>query len=365
MRLFTTGTERMRIDSSGNVGIQSTDPTTNSVGGVGGLVIGNGTGNKGLTFFGSSTAQQNIAFTDTSNSQQGLIQYDHGGDYMRLFTTGTERMRIDSSGNLLVGTTDLAPAVSNSEVGVALSGSLGYVAASRSAGASGFFNRLSDGDIVNFNKDGTTVGSVGTDSGDLTIYGTVAGHTGFRFGNGEVYPTNNGGSLSDNTMSLGSTSIRFKDLYLSSGVYLGGTGAANKLDDYEEGTFTSSLRGAGGTPSTVLQATGSYTKIGKTVNFTFAFENITTTGYSGHIYFQGLPFTSSSTVTARTPIQVLTYLGATIDTNAASVTANISSGGSTDIYLYSDRSNNSYATVDHNARNTVYFWVSGTYQTDA
>ena len=34
---------------------------------------------------------------------------------------------------------------------------------------------------------------------------------------------------------------RFKDLYLSGGVYLGGTGAANKLDDYEEGTWTPTL----------------------------------------------------------------------------------------------------------------------------
>ena len=98
------GATRLQIDSSGNVGIQSTDPTNNSVGGVGGLVIGNGTGNKGLTLFGSSTAQQNIAFTDTSNSQQGLIQYDHGGDYMRLFTSATERLRIDSSGNVGIGT---------------------------------------------------------------------------------------------------------------------------------------------------------------------------------------------------------------------------------------------------------------------
>ena len=34
------------------------------------------------------------------------------------------------------------------------------------------------------------------------------------------------------------TTFRFKDLYLSGGVYLGGTGSANQLDDYEEGTWT-------------------------------------------------------------------------------------------------------------------------------
>jgi hypothetical protein len=33
--------------------------------------------------------------------------------------------------------------------------------------------------------------------------------------------------------------MRFKDLYLSGGVYLGGTVAANKLDDYETGDLDS------------------------------------------------------------------------------------------------------------------------------
>ena len=96
----TANSERMRLDSSGNLGLGNSSPTTDSLAGNGGLVIGNGSGNKGITIFGSSTSQQNIAFTDTSSSQQGLIQYDHSGDYMRFFTSSSERLRIDSSGNL-------------------------------------------------------------------------------------------------------------------------------------------------------------------------------------------------------------------------------------------------------------------------
>ena len=46
-------------------------------------------------------------------------------------------------------------------------------------------------------------------------------------------------------MDIGSSSKRFKDLYLSGGAYLGGTGAANKLDDYEEGTWTPTSGGSG------------------------------------------------------------------------------------------------------------------------
>ena len=46
----------------------------------------------------------------------------------------------------------------------------------------------------------------------------------------------------DDTVSLGNATYRFKDAYLSGGVYLGGTGAANFLDDYEVGTFTATIR---------------------------------------------------------------------------------------------------------------------------
>ena len=156
-------------------------------------------------------------------------------------------------------------------------------------------NRLStDGILAEFQKDGTAVGSIGTDSGDLTIYGTVAGHTGFRFGNGEVYPTNNGGSLSDNTASLGSTSVRFKDLYLSGGVYLGGTGAANLLDDYEEGTWTPALTVASGTAPTLSTTTaGFYTKVGRLVTITGYIEIVSISGtVSGTINIGALPFTA-------------------------------------------------------------------------
>jgi hypothetical protein len=56
--------------------------------------------------------------------------------------------------------------------------------------------------------------------------------------NGIINPGKADGDIADDAISLGGSSSRFKDLYLSGGVYLGGTGAANLLDDYEEGTWT-------------------------------------------------------------------------------------------------------------------------------
>ena len=51
---------------------------------------------------------------------------------------------------------------------------------------------------------------------------------------------------SDNARDLGSGGARWKDLYLSGGAYIGGTGAANHLDDYETGTFQMSVAGVSG-----------------------------------------------------------------------------------------------------------------------
>jgi len=101
----TFDTDTLFVDASNKtIGIGTVTPAGDGL--VPGLVLGDGTGAKGITLFGSTTAQQNIAFTDTAGAQQGLIQYDHGGDYLRLFTGSSERMRLDSSGNVLPGTTE-------------------------------------------------------------------------------------------------------------------------------------------------------------------------------------------------------------------------------------------------------------------
>jgi len=70
-------------------------------------------------------------------------------------------------------------------------------------------------------------------------------------------------ALNDGGIDLGRTTGRFKDLYLSGGVYLGGTGAANKLEDYETGTWTPTVGGTWTTDPTSLS--GTYIKVGSLV----------------------------------------------------------------------------------------------------
>ena len=141
---------------------------------------------------------------------------------------------LDASGNLLVGT------ISNNIYGGTTTGINlnpdGATSFNRASGQAAMFNRIStDGDIVQFRKDGTTVGSIGI-LGGATYFSSVT-HA-LMINGSTVEPANYIGTRVNNTMDIGSGTYRFKDLYLSGGVYLGGTVAANKLDDYEEGTWT-------------------------------------------------------------------------------------------------------------------------------
>ena len=209
-------------------------------------------------------------------------------------------MTLDGSGNLLVGK------ASNSfgTTGVALNPD-GSNNMTRSGDPALALNRLtSDGAILGLYKDGTNVGSIGNSNGsapgDLFICSTTSGHAGLGFGGGpSINPTNNAGALSDNTVSLGLSSHRFKDLYLSGGVYLGGTGSANKLDDYEAGTFTVGFTGA---TVSAGNYTGYYTKIGQVVHWNYYSQASNISGASGNAGLTGLPFTVLNNLNAYQPI---------------------------------------------------------------
>jgi hypothetical protein len=217
-------------------------------------------------------------------------------------------MRIDSSGNLLVGKTSQTGAGVGIELeadGTFYVGKTGDVAT---------FNRTTsvDGTLIDFQKQGTTVGSIGTNpNGNFQLYGAAASHVGLQFGSPSILPINNSGASDDNAVDLGDNNVRFKDLYLSGGVFLGGTGSANKLDDYEEGTFTPTAFGttAAGTTTYAAQ-TGSYTKVGDTVHVDIYISWSAMTG-TGDLRIGGLPFTSSSASNYYTTGTIVPLLGFT------------------------------------------------------
>jgi hypothetical protein len=102
--------ERMRIDSSGNVGIGTSSPSSYPVAPE--LVVDTGVSG-GITVVSDSTSggYGGVFFADgtTGNEQyRGFIQYNHNNsgsiDDLILGTVGTERLRIDSSGSVGIGT---------------------------------------------------------------------------------------------------------------------------------------------------------------------------------------------------------------------------------------------------------------------
>lgn len=110
-------TERMRIDSSGNVGIGTSSPSSYNSGGNR-LVVGSGSGFQGITIASGSAQSGNLYFADGTTGDEtyrGHITYDHSDDHMHFKTAGTERMRIDSSGQLLIGCTGQTGDAPNSD----------------------------------------------------------------------------------------------------------------------------------------------------------------------------------------------------------------------------------------------------------
>jgi hypothetical protein len=258
----TNGTERARIDSSGNVGIGTSLPSYQlDVKGAQGIAAQRAIDtdrmilqwDRIIGYGNSAGAYNNIIFQQTNNSGSA------------------ERMRIDGSGYVGIGTTSPGSVCH-------VNGSNGNGLTVSGGGATGVFRSSAAG---------TELGST---SGDNTVFLSGSGTEKARID-------------SSGRLLVGTSSANANGgvLQLSGGITFPGTAVAatdvNTLDDYEEGTFTPTIQGAS-TPSgqTYDWQKGRYTKVGNIVTCEYNVKLTvqgTTDGGSG-FYIGGFPFNASA-----------------------------------------------------------------------
>ena len=276
-----------------------------------------------------------------------------------LTTTGTL-----GSGAITATGTSLAAKLG---VGIALTEGTLHV---HTASAGSVTARAEADDLIVESSSNTGISILGSDASNLSlIWGSPTDNKGMvadwnhnadlgRFGThnvgaslalyGDDFITNltlSGASGSESAVFAGTVTA-------TDGIYLGGTAAANLLDDYEEGTFTPAIAGW-----TLASATGTYTKIGNTVFYSITTGVLTGSG-SDVLEVTGLPFNPS--VAQATGIVMASFLntGAAVNLNGYTMSGS-------KVRIYETRDNAGWVAVTESAfaSGSSQFLISGTYTT--
>ena len=198
---FTAGVSRFNIDSSGNVGIGTSSPTTRLD------VVG--AGNPTITLRGSDAAYTGILNIQAAGGGGSRIDATGGTNTLILTTNNTERMRIDSSGNVLVGGT-----TANGRLAVQ-----GYSSANTSADIA--INRSSSATTIQ-NAPNITFGD-GTTNNTVTIQAGLGNLQFLNYGSGawneRMRISSTGGVSIGNTTNQGVGALS-----VASGIYAESTG---------------------------------------------------------------------------------------------------------------------------------------------
>jgi hypothetical protein len=332
--LQTSGTTKLVVKNGGNVGIGTSSPASL-------LHLVEDSGQARLLIESPSGQNSFVGFQNTGGTQPAFLIGYNATDSACVFyddIANTERMRIDSSGRVGIGTTSPSAPL---EVNVGLN-------SLKISGRDTYIDSTIDSANANIYVTQTGVGDFSQESGHLVLQartqGTVYRDIIFAGGlsNGEALMTILGqgnvgigvspsaklhvngpagnqirytspnvtnifgvtgtdegtiGTITNHPLTF-STNGSERMRILSSGglTFNGDTAAANALDDYEEGTWTPVVTGVATNPSvTYTTQTGKYTKIGNVVHFFATLAWSAFSGGSGALKVS-LPFTAAATI---------------------------------------------------------------------